>query len=269
MHKTSIERVGLDIGLQVLAAVSKDQVRLVELADRCGSMDTKLEAKMQFLDRSRRATSPWRFHPDGTIRRHRSGTKEDWRWFLSHSYFHVKGDVKEIHRFTADVRKMQHNVLANEVLEIGSDITIENINFSGLSKRSQETKTRDDGSNESKKRGGKSISTKAPAMFVSILENKCKAATGHGLNKVDPKAIKASDYDHTTGKYQKRDSLSRWVYLANGDEVHRNLYCAFLLFCVADGCIEQKQCDNMYPSFKRMHDQELVRLKGKNDALFF
>jgi len=25
----------------------------------------------------------------------------------------------------------------------------------------------------------------------------------------------------------------------------------------------------MYPSFKRMHDQELVRLKGKNDALFF
>jgi len=269
MHQTSLERVGLDIGLQVLAAVSKDQVRLIELADRCGSLDTKLEAKMQFIDRSRRATSPWRFNPDGTIRRQRSGTKENWRWFLSHAYFDTKGDIKEIHRFSADVRKMQHNVLANEVLEIGSDIIIENINFSGLSKRAQETVTREDGSIESKKRGGKSISTKAPAMFVSILENKCKAATGHALNKVDTKTIKASDYDHTTGKYQKRESLSRWVYLANGDKVHRNLYCAFLLFCVADGCIDQKQCDIMYPSFKHMHDQELVRLKGKNDSLFF
>ena len=94
-------------------------------------------------------------------------------------------------------------------------------------------------------------------MLVSIIDAKCKAA-GHTLTKVDPKIIQASDYDHTNQKYVKGEHRTLWITLSNGDKIQRNLYCAFLLFCVEDGKIQQSQCDLYYPKFKILHDAEMT-----------
>ncbi len=102
------------------------------------------------------------------------------------------------------------------------------MNYKGLQKRAKETQVDEKGRYKKKKRFGKSLANKAPAMFVTILKTKAEQHGGE-VYEVDIMSYRASQCDHTTGEYTKHGLNDRWRILGNGDKVQRDLYSAFLI----------------------------------------
>ena len=154
--------------------------------------------------------------------------------------------------------------MANHILSLGNEVYIEDMNFKGLQGRAKETKLDKNGRYAKKKRFGKSLANRAPAMFVTILEQKCKSAGGE-LHKVNTRTFKASQYDHTADEYQKKNLSQRWNHLKNGDKIQRDLYSAFLLMNSSPSLEEpdKKLCRKNYPQFAALHDAEMERLNSE------
>lgn len=107
-------------------------------------------------------------------------------------------------RKIADKRKQSHEKLANHILSLGNEIKVEKMNFQGLQKRAKETTINEKtGRYNKKKRFGKSLANKAPAMLLNIIDRKLKYQ-GKQLIKLSPFEIKASQYNHVTNEYKKK-----------------------------------------------------------------
>lgn len=249
------KRVGIDIGTSSVAIVSGKEIKLVELADKVQKNHDKKAQLQRSMDLSRRAMNPQNFNKDGTIKR---GIKLI--WVESKHYKEMKGQVRELERKNADVRKYQHTCLANYVLSLGTEVYIEQMSFKGLQRKAKETKYDKNGKPKRKKRFGKSIANRAPATFVMILKNKLSGIAGEELRKVNTFTFKASQYDHTNNTYQKKLLRHRWAKLSNGDKIQRDLYSAFLLMN-SDTYVQhtdQNKCKRSYKKFKIQHD-ELIK----------
>lgn len=253
-----VGRVGLDIGTQSIAIASNTDVKLLELANNVNNNDRKMKLLQRKMDRSRRANNPDNFNEDGTIKR---GVKLV--WVESNHYKQLRNKVRELHRKNADIRKYQHICLANYTLSLGTEIYVETMNYSALQKRSKKTEKNDKGKYKRKKRFGKSLANKAPAMFLTILDLKLKMLGYEGIKKVDTWTYKASQYDHLSQQYNKKKLSNRKQHLENGDIIQRDLYSAFLIMCSDETLKHQDDnlCNKFYNKFKIMHDEEIKRIK--------
>lgn len=250
-------RVGIDMGTQSIAIVSEKAVHLWELADRINDNHKKIQILQRKMDNSRRAMNPDNYNQDGTIRRGKKLV-----WVRSKRYQKMAGEVRELQRKNADIRKYQHTCLANYILSLGNDVVIEPMNYRGLQRRAKETKKDSTGRHLRKKRFGKSLANKAPAMFVTILRQKLEQYGGV-LEEVDIWSFKASQYDHLSKQYKKKELNRRKHVLENGDVLQRDLYSAFLLMN-ADSTLEKPdddRCEQSYNAFKLLHDEEIRRLQ--------
>ena len=147
--------VGLDIGTQTIAISSKIDVKLLELTDRVQDIENEKRILLRRMDRSKRATNPDNFNEDGTIKK-QGNKKVVWRY--SKKYVNAKNKLNELYRKQADVRKLQHEILANYIISLGDNIYVETMNYSGLQKRAKETAVIEKaGRIIKKKRFGKSL----------------------------------------------------------------------------------------------------------------
>ena len=181
----------------------------------------------------------------------------------SNRYKQLAGQLREIYRKQADVRKQSHQRLANFILSLGNNIYIEDMAFAHLQSRAKETKFRKNGAFASKKRFGKAIGSKAPAMFVSILEQKASANLAK-VSKIDTRAARASQYNHLSQTYKKKKLSQRTNLMPDGRRIQRDLYSAFLIQCTNethDG-FTQALCNEKYDNFTVLHDAEIRRLRG-------
>lgn len=255
-HAISPDAIGIDVGLSCVAVVSDTRIALFPLAPHAQSLTEKKEKLQEFLSRSRFENNPHRFHANGTIRKLPRNSKDRF-WVSSTAYRKTKAEIREMDRYCAAIRKDDHGYLANYILSLGSKITMEKIDFRSLAKRAEETEMTPSGRIKSKKRGGKSITNRAPAMLVSKLEQKARDFAGESIRFVDPKLVKVSKYDHTAQKYfDKRPFDGDITILSNGDRVQTHLYNAFLITCLSCDTIHQECCQRKYPAFRRLHDQE-------------
>ena len=130
-------------------------------------MEDKLRRINRALDRSRRFTNPDFFNEDGTYKKRKP--HEQRKWIRSKRYIRLANQRRELYRKQAAVRKLQHRELIKFILSLGNEVYIEDMNFKALQKKSKETKKFKTGKNLSKKRFGKSLANKTPAMLVSML----------------------------------------------------------------------------------------------------
>lgn len=268
LHPLGAGRVGHDIGTQTIASVGEDNVLLTELADRVKGIDAELRRINRVLDRSRRACNPMMFREDGTIVPKsqlppecidRRGCR---RWVRSKRYLRLESLRRELYRRQRELRVQQHNELANKLIGFGSQHFIEEMRFRGLAKRAKETKKNDKGKYMRKKRFGKSISNKAPAAFVNILERKVVDAGGT-FQKVNTFTVKASQLNHITETYTKKNLNRRWNIMPDGTKVQRDLYSAFLIMNVDDslGKVDIHLCNETYEQFLKLHSKEIKRIE--------
>lgn len=251
-------RVGIDIGTQSVAIVSSNRVCLRELAEQVNDNHAKILTLQRKMDRSRRAMNPGNYAENGTIRR---GIKLKWEY--SKHYQKLAEEVRRIQRKNANIRKYQHDCLANEILTFGNEVYVETMSFAGLQRRVKETAVDERGRYKRKKRFGKSLANKAPAMFITLLDQKL-ALYGGKLYHVNTRLFKASQYDHLSQKFNKKKLSERKHQLGNGDVVQRDLYSAFLLMN-ADRMLcntDQKRCEETYDKFKLLHDHEIDRIRA-------
>ena len=251
-------RVGIDIGTQSVAIVSANRVCLRELAEQVNDNHARILMLQQKMDRSRRAMNPGNYAENGTIRR---GIKLKWEY--SKHYQKLAEEVRRIQRKNADIRKYQHYCLANEILTFGNEVYVETMNFAGLQRRAKETAVDERGRYKRKKRFGKSLANKAPAMLITLLDQKL-ALYGGKLYRVNTWQFKASQYDHLSQKFNKKKLSERTHRTEQGDAVQRDLYSAFLLMN-ADRSLcstDQKRCEETYDRFKLLHDNEIDRIRA-------
>jgi hypothetical protein len=140
---------------------------------------------------------------------------------------------------------------------------IEKMSFKGLQKRAKKTEINEKtGKFKNKKRFGKSISNKSPAMFVSLLKQKVYQLNGlfYEINTVE---AKASQYNHVKDEYVKKKLSERWSLLDEDLKIQRDLYSAFLIQNINDDLkkIDKLKCEDKFNQFKVMHDEEIGKVK--------
>lgn len=255
--------VGIDIGVSTVAYSADTDVKIVELADKAQGYERERLRLQRKLDRSKRANNPDNFNADGTCKR--STKKRRLVWKRSKRYNALIMQIREIYRRQAAIRLYQHNMLTNEILKLGDTFYVEDMNFKGLQKRAKKTEKNEKGKNKRKKRFGKSLANRAPAMFLTILDRKL-GYFGKKLIKINTFTVKASQYNHVSDTYKKKKLYERWNDI-NGIRIQRDLYSAFLIQNVASDLksVDKTKCDNKFSSFLNLHQKEIERLSNKRN----
>ena len=162
-----VGNVGIDIGTRTIAYSSRYEVKLLELCPEVENIERKKSIFQRKLDRQRRVNNPNNYNSDGTIKR---GIKLD--WVKSNKYIKTQNELRELQRKQTDIRRQSHEKLANHIISLGDRILVETMNFKGLQKRSKETTKNKQGKFNKKKRFGKSLANKAPAMLIEMINRK-------------------------------------------------------------------------------------------------
>lgn len=272
LHPLGQGRVGNDIGPQTLATVSDTSASLVVFCERAQDIQNELRHINNAMDRSRRATNPQMFDQrtgevipidklpaECIVIRH--GQKRR-KWVKSKRYERLAQMRRYLYHQQAKQRRLAHNELANKLLGLGDEHYIETMNWKGLAKRAKKTEVSPKtGCYKRKKRFGKSIANKAPALFTKIYEQKVLAAGG-SFYRIDTGKAKASQYSHDTKAYKKKQLSKRWHELEDGTKIQRDLYSAFLIQntnSTLDG-FRQDLLEAHFAQFKQYHDAEVERL---------
>ncbi|HCQ6387240.1 TPA: RNA-guided endonuclease TnpB family protein [Clostridioides difficile] len=247
--------VGIDIGTQTIAISSKCDVKLLELAPNVNNIDRQIKLIQRKMDRSKRATNLNKFNANGTIKQ---GNRD--KWIFSNHYLKLKRLRKELYRKQAEIRKQDHYILINKLLNLGNKFYVETMSYKRLQTRVKDTTINEKtGRINKKKRFGKSLANKAPSMFLTMLDNKLKY-NNERLYKIDTAKCRASQYNHFSDEYNKKELKDRWN---NGMDIQRDCYSAFLIMNVNEDLksINRELCVKTYDNFKILHDKERNRLK--------
>ena len=249
--------VGLDIGTSTIAYSSSTDVKILELADKVHNIENQKHILLRKMDRSRRATNPNNYNVDGTIKK--QGNKKV-TWNKSNHYIEYQNELKELYRKQADIRKYQHECLANRIISLGENVYVEKMNFSGLQRRSKSTEKNEQGKFKRKKRFGKSLANRAPAMLLTIIDRKLKYF-GKELIEINTYEARASQFNHFDQTYKKKKLSQRWNDF-NGIKIQRDLYSAFLIMNVANDLksFDIDKCNERFDNFYRLHNLEVDRL---------
>ena len=249
------KRVGIDIGSSTIAISSKNRVELRELAPECKIDEAEMRRIQRKMDRSKRATNPNNFYENGTVKK---GTRT---WNFSNRYRKLVKERKESYRKIAAQRKMSHEKLANDLLVLGSDIRVEMMRFQSLQKRAKKTtRNKKNGKINRKKRFGKSIANRAPAMLIDIIDRKL-GYQQRSIKKIDTYATKASQFNHLTGEYTKKQLEERWNDFGKF-RIQRDLYSAFLIENTTEtfNSVDVGLCNIQWDNFVELHNREITRL---------
>jgi len=261
-HYIGTGDVGLDIGTSTVAISSQFNVRILELADRIQNIENQKKKILRKMDRSRRATNPHNYNEDGSIKK--QGNKKV-IWNKSKHYIKHQNELKELYRKQAQIRKYQHECLANYIISLGNKIYVEKMNFAGLQKCSKNTEKNSKGKFKRKKRFGKSLANKAPSMLLTIIDRKL-GYYGEKLIKINTFEAKANQFNHFDETYNKKPLSQRWNDL-NGTKVQRDMYSAFLIMNISDDLksFDIDKCNERFENFYKLHNFEVKRLTGKKN----
>ncbi len=250
---------GIDIGVSTIAVSTKNEAHLYELAPECATDERELRRIERKMDRSKRATNP-----DGT---NKTGKRE---WKFSNNYKKLKAKRAEVYRKLAIKRKMSHETLANKIIASGTDIRVEKMQFRGLQKRSKKMTKKKDGRFNSKKRYGKTLSNRAPAMMLGIINRKLSYKNKQ-LKEVDTFIVKASQYNPLDETYRRKTLKERLDEVAEGIVVQRDMLSAFVIEHVEQDLrtINKQQCKQDFDRFKYLQDIEVNQLKEKGQLTWY
>jgi hypothetical protein len=251
------ESAGIDPGVSTMAFVSDTDAKLFELAPDCAEDEKAVRRIQRAMERSRRATNPDNYNPDGTIK------KGNLTWNYSKRYIRLSYKLKELFRQCKVRREVSHHILAKIILSKASFLKTEDMSYRGLAKRSKKTKkNKSNGKNVSKKRYGKTVHARAPARLIAILDQKL-SYRGRSVERVDTRKVRASQYNPLDGTYQKKDLRDRMVSLGENAVVQRDLLSAYCIkhTVITNDFIHPGSAYADFRTFKWLNDREVSRLR--------
>lgn len=256
-YKLGKGRVGIDIGTSTVAVASDNVVELQELASNVQDLEKQKKVLQRKMNRSSRANNPNKYNSDGTIKK---GNKD--KWINSNHYIKYRQQLRELYRKQRIARRLQHGILSNYILSLGDEFYVEKMNFKALQKRSKKpTEYKANGKCKRKKRFGKSIGNRAPALLLQLLSNKLSYFNLQ-LQEINTQTCKASQFNHTTQTYTKKSLSQRWNIIEDAP-VQRDLYSAFLISNVINTLdkIDVDLCNQKYDNFLQLHNNKIIELR--------
>ncbi|HEY9599993.1 MAG TPA: transposase [Allocoleopsis sp.] len=195
--------VGIDIGPSTIAIVSDTDVQLRQFASELEFDAAHIRRLQRKMDRSRRATNPDNYNPNGTVNK---GKK---KWNNSKTYLNIRSAKANLERKLAAHRKSLHGQLVNDILRTGNVIKLEKLSYKAFQKLF-----------------GKSVGKRAPGMFVSHLKSKAERAGGQVI-EIPTYNTKLSQTCQC-GRVNKKKLSERVHRCECGVVAQRDLYSAFL-----------------------------------------
>ena len=172
---------------------AKNGVEEIELAPKCKVNEEKIAELNRKMDSSRRANNPEKYNPDGTIN---MGAKRI-PWVESNRYKKLKAKHQDISRKNAATRKICLEKQANEILEQGTDITIQHLSYKKLQKRKDKTEINEKtGQPKTKSVAGKAIANRSPSYFVSALVRKASYVDGEVIDLSGREKLTEAESEH-------------------------------------------------------------------------
>ena len=257
-RKSTVGRVGIDIGTSTIAIVSDYNASIDELSKDIKDYGKEIKLINRKIERSKRTLNPNNYNDDKTIK------KGKHKWVISNHCKKLYSLRSYLYQKVNNKRKYLYELMSNDILSQGNEIIVETMDFKSLQKRKKETEKNEKGRFKKKKRFGKSIAKHAPSMLINIIERKAPTFNAK-IIKVDKFKYRASQYNHITGEYVKHKLNERRFYI--GDyECQRDLYSAFLLKCYKNNEeIDGLLCFKEFERFKELHELEIIRLSGQKN----
>ena len=270
---------GCDPGVSTFAYYSDNTIAFEELSPKVKEYNKEIAKLQKKIDRSLRAMNPEFYNEDGTIK------KGKHKWKYSRNCLRLKRRLKSLYRKKSAYIKCEHNNRANRVIQDASVFITEDMNYKALAKKStkqaersdKETViTQKDGTEKTvqkfnkmgfahrfkkKKRFGKSMNDRAPALQLSIIQKKM-AQYGGLYYEVNTKEYKASQYNHSNNKYikvplsQREKKVGRYI-------VQRDMYSSFLLkhADINKNKPDRDACRKDFKTFVNMQNKCIAYLK--------
>jgi hypothetical protein len=196
--------VGIDVGPSTVAAVGPDDAILIKFCEPVVRAHQQIGMLQRHLDRQRRATNPDNYLPDGQVK---PGPKQ---WCISRRMRAALEELNDLYRREQAHRKSLHGQLANQILALGRTIHREEVSSKAIQRRF-----------------GRSVSLRAPGIFVGLLRRRAESAGGQDI--VIPAGVaKLSQICHHCGTLSKKSLHQRVHQCACGGLAQRDLYSAFL-----------------------------------------
>lgn len=235
------EVIGLDIGPSTIAIVGETKAFLKEFCKEIVDITKEKRKLSRKLDRQRRANNPNHYHQNGVVKK---GKK---KWIISNRYIKTLSELQEIERKIKEVRKQLHGRDTNQILHLASSIQTEKLSYKAFQKTY-----------------GKSISRKAPSMFLKLLKRKVELRGGV-FNEFPTYSTKLSQTCHC-GKVKKKRLNERWHKCECGVTAQRDLYSAYLArYVTKSNCVEIEKAKQDWPRFFTVLDEcvsNMKRIKG-------
>ena len=169
------KEVGVYINTRSVTLATKEGTRVIDLRNP-NKYEDRIADIQRYMDNSKRATNPGNYNPDGTA-------KKKTRWNFSKGYQKARAEKANLERVMAEQRKIRANMIANEIIALGTNIVVNDYSFAKAAERKKEDEKTKRGTCASKKKAGKAISENAPSMIITILDNKLKALGYNGVVK--------------------------------------------------------------------------------------
>jgi transposase len=148
-------RVGLDFGPSLIAVSTETDSFQQPFCGELDRQQAEIRRLRRRMDRSRRATNPQNYQPNGTVKKGRK------QWKQSSRYRQTKQQLQNLERRKAAHRKSLHGRLANRIVRLGNQIHTEKVSYRGWQKQF-----------------GRSIGHHAPSAFEGSLTRKAEALGG-------------------------------------------------------------------------------------------
>ena len=260
---------GIDPGVSTIAVSTPNKCILKDLAPNIESYNKRIIEIQKKMERSLRLNNPTCYNEDGTIKK---GSK----FIKTKNYKKLSKLYKSLNRKRTEYIENCHYKLIKEIISDSSTIYCEKMNYKALQKKTKTTKrdiktsliTTKKGPKEihkynRKKRFGKSLKNKSPAKF---LERLIKKADFYNIEVkyINTKTFKASQYNHLTDSYIKKELKERWNQL-DKDIIQRDLYSAYLIQNSKKDLkqTDRDKCKKNYEKFKKNHDKCIEEIKAQ------
>lgn len=244
-----IGKTGIDVGVSQIAVVGESDAFISVLRSNASELkrDVKNKTALQrHFDRQLRINNLDYFNDNGTF-------KKGARVRHTQNMRKTQGQLAVMDRKTAVRKRNRSEQIANRILLTGNIYLTEPANRAEIAQN----------------KFGKSIAETAPSQVMAAVKRKAAYFPTARYIDVDSYKVKASQFNHVTGKSEKKDLYTRHEII-NGQPVQRDLYSAFILKNVGPdvkGVYSEIDADAMkkqYPYFKQqLHDAVMREMLDK------
>ncbi len=165
--------------------------------------DKEIKDLQRYMSHSSMVNNPENFNADGTIKkgRHVDGKALKLSWHNSKGYVKARNKKADLQRKRREQRRERTEVLANWIISLGHDITVNDFPFQYRAMLRTEDK---DGTNAEKRHAGSNIMEAAPAAIVAAVDRKLISRGYPGVKKVQ---LSNSEIDMSDPEY--KDNIAK------------------------------------------------------------